>query len=228
MSRVALVPARGGSRAIPRKNVEELGGRPLIAWAIGAIRAAEVVDRVVVSTEDDEIAGEARAAGAEVLDRPVELARDETPGLEVVQHAVDALEASWMLLVQPTEPFVTPEQIRGALELAETRGADSAITVVGVPRNFHPFHVRVERDGFLEFDRAEDHYAHPTRQADPPRYAFGNLYWFCRSTFLEERAVECGRRVGYPIDALTALDLNTPEDWALAEAVVAAGLVGRW
>lgn len=228
MSRLGIVPARGGSRAIPRKNVKPLGGRPLLGWVVGAMHESGRVDRVVVSTDDDEIADAARAAGAEVLERPEELARDDTAAIAVVEHALGELECDWALLIQPTEPFVTPSQIRGALELAEARGADSAITMVEVPRNFHPFHVRVERDGFLEFDRRDEHYAHPTRQSDPARYAFGNLYWFRRESFLRERAIECGRRVGYPIDPLTALDLNTEGDWALAEAVVAAGLVERW
>jgi len=226
---VGLVPARGGSRTIPRKNVKPLGGRPLLAWAVGAIRASGSVDRVVVSTEDEEIAAVARDAGAEVIERPEALARDDTPSLDVVEHAFAELpDCQWLLLVQPTEPFVTPTEIAAALELAERRGADSAITVVEVPRNFHPYHVRTLRDGLLEFDRAEDHYAHPTRQDDPPRFAFGNLYWVRRTAFARERALEAGRRVGLPIDPLTALDLNEPSDWQLAEAVVAAGLVGRW
>jgi CMP-N-acetylneuraminic acid synthetase len=223
------VPARGGSRTIPRKNVKPLGGRPLLEWVLGAIRASGSVDRIVVSTDDGEVARVAEGAGAEVLERPAELARDETPSLDVVEHALRELEKlEWVLFVQPTEPFVTPDQIRGALALAEERAADSAITVVPVPRNYHPYHVRNERDGYLEFDRPKEHYAHATRQDDPPRYAFGNLYWFRAEAFARERALEAGRRVGYPIDAITALDLNTPEDWALAEAVVAAGLVERW
>ena len=75
--------------------------------------------------------------------------------------------------------------------------------------------------GFLRFDRPDDHAAHPTRQSDPPRYAFGNLYWFSREAFLAERQVEPGRRVGLPIDPLSALDLNTEEDWRLAELLAA-------
>jgi CMP-N-acetylneuraminic acid synthetase len=227
--RLALVPARGGSRTIPRKNVKPLGGRPLLEWSVGAIRASGAVEQVVVSTDDEEIARVAEAAGAAVLERPGELSRDETPSVDVVAHALGTLDASeWVLFVQPTEPFVTPEQIAAALALAEERDADSAITVVQVPRNYHPYHVRTEVDGFLEFDCPDEHYAHPSRQDDPPRYAFGNLYWFRREAFERERAVEPGRRVGYRIDPITALDLNTAEDWALAEAVVAAGLVERW
>jgi CMP-N,N'-diacetyllegionaminic acid synthase len=228
-SSLGLVPARGGSRTIPRKNIRPLAGRPLISHVLGAIAASDTVERVVVSTDDEEIAAVARDAGAETpFLRPAELAGDEVSGIAVVEHALrwladeEGYEPELVLLVQPTEPFVRPEQIRAALELLVERGADSAITTVEVPRNFHPFHVRVaDGDGWLQFDRPEEHAAHPTRQSDPPRYAFGNLYWFRREAFLAERHVEPGRRVGLPIDPLSALDLNTEEDWRLAELLAA-------
>jgi len=228
-SALGLVPARGGSRTIPRKNVRLLAGRPLIEHVLGAITASGAADRIVVSTDDEEIAAVARSAGAETpFLRPAELAGDDVPGIVIVEHALEWLaaeegyEPEFVLLVQPTEPFVRPEQIRAAFELLVERGADSAITTVEVPRNFHPFHVRVaDGEGFLRFDRPDDHAAHPTRQSDPPRYAFGNLYWFRREAFLAERQVEPGRRVGLPIDPLSALDLNTEEDWRLAELLAA-------
>ena len=228
-SALALVPARGGSRTIPRKNVRPLAGRPLIEHVLEAIAASGAVDRTIVSTDDEEIAAVARAAGAETpFLRPAELSGDDVSGIAVVEHALhwlaeeEGYEPEFVLLVQPTEPFVRPQQIRAAFELLVERGADSAITTVEVPRNFHPFHVRVvDGDGFLRFDRPDDHAAHPTRQSDPPRYAFGNLYWFRTEAFLSERQLETRRHVGLEIDALSALDLDTEEDWALAELVAA-------
>ena len=196
---------------------------------LGAIRESGAVDRVVVSTDDEEIAAVARAARAETpFLRPAELAADDVSGIAVVEHALDWLaaeegyEPEFVLLVQPTEPFVRPEQIRAAFELLVEHGADSAITTVEVPRNFHPFHVRLaDDDGFLAFEHSDEHAALPTRQSDPPRYASGNLYWFRREAFLTERQGEPGRRVGLPIDPLSALDLNTEEDWRLAELLAA-------
>lgn len=230
--RIALVPARGGSRSIPRKNVRPLGGRPLIEWVLRSIAASGSVERTIVSTDDEEIAEVAAAAGAEVpFRRPAELAGDDSATIDVVAHALERLaedgdEPEHVLLVQPTEPFVQPAQIRDAYALMVERGADSAITMVAVPRNFHPFHVRVQDDdGALRFEHDDAHYAHPTRQSDPPRWAFGNLYWFRRDAFLTERRLEAGRRVGLPIDALSALDVNTPDDWRLAEALLAAGAI---
>jgi CMP-N-acetylneuraminic acid synthetase len=230
---LGLVPARGGSKSIPLKNIRPLGGRPLIEYALEAVRGSGVVDRICVTTDDERIAAVARQAGAEVpFLRPAELAEDETPAIDVVEHALEWLDRNedyrpgYVLLVQPTEPFVQPNQISDAFELLLARGADSAITVVEVPRNYHPYHVRVlDDDGWLEFADTGAHYAHPTRQDDPPRWAFANLYWFRREAFFETRRIEAGKRVGLPVDALSALDLNTSADWRLAEALIAAGSV---
>jgi len=232
-STLAVVPARGGSKSIPLKNIRSLGGRPLIEYVLEAIARSGVVDRVCVSTDDERIAAVARSAGAEVpFLRPSELADDRAPTIDVVAHALEWLDRheqyrpDYVLLVQPTEPFVKPSQIKDALDLLRTRGADSAITVVEVPRNYHPYHVRmVDQDGWLEFADEDAHYAHSTRQDDPPRWAFANLYWFRRETFLETRRIEGGRRIGLPVDPVSALDINTAEDLRLAEALIAAGNV---
>jgi pseudaminic acid cytidylyltransferase len=228
VSRLALVPARGGSERIPEKNIKKLGGRPVIEYALRAIAASEAVDRICVSTDNEEIARVAVAAGGEVpFMRPSELARSTTPTAAVVEHALrvlaarESFEPEHVLLVQPTEPFVRPEQIRSALDLMLEQGADSAITVVRVPRTHHPFHVRIrDEDGLLRFEREPEHYAHLRSQDDPPRFAFGNLYWFRREAFLATGRLEAGRCVGLPIDAVSAFDLNEPEDWLVAEALI--------
>jgi CMP-N-acetylneuraminic acid synthetase len=227
--RVALVPARGGSRSIPRKNIKPLGGRPLIEWVLTAIRDSGAVDATYVSTDDDEIAQVAEAAGALVpFRRPPELATDEAGAIGVVEHALawlaeHAETPEHVLYLQPTEPFVRAADIRACYDLMVEHAADSAITVVPVPRTFHPYHVRVRDErGALRFEHEEEHYAHPTRQSDPPRFAFANLYWFRCDAFLAERRLECGTRVGLEVDPLTALDLNTPDDWKLAEALLHA------
>jgi CMP-N,N'-diacetyllegionaminic acid synthase len=230
---LGLIPARGGSKSIPMKNVKPLGGEPLIAYPISTMAKSGVVDRICVSTDSEEIAEVARSWGAEVpFLRPRELAEDSTPTVPVLVHALDWLSQNecytpdFVLVIQPTEPFVRPHQVRETLDLMLKRGADSAITMVEVPQRNHPFHVRVlTEDGFLEFEHPEAHHAHWRRQMDPPRYAFGNLFWFRREPFLAERRVEVGRRVGLPIEQISAFDLNTAEDWQLAEAALAYGAV---
>jgi CMP-N-acetylneuraminic acid synthetase len=205
----------------------------LIEYVLQAVAASGVVDRICVSTDDRRIATVARTAGAEVpFVRPHELAADHTPTTDVIEHALDWFDQhegyrpAYLLLAQPTSPFVRPEQIRDSLDLLIARGADSAITVVEVRRTDHPFHVRVlDDEGWLEFADPEAHYAHPRRQDDPPRWAFANLYWFRTEAFLATRHIETARHVGLPVDQVSALDINTLDDLRLAEALIAAGTI---
>ena len=112
------------------------------------------------------------------------------------------------------------EQIDRLFELIKEKNADSGITMIPSPRIFHPYHVRrVADDGYLEFDNPEAHYKYPNRQSDPKRYAFGNLYWFRRETFLREKKIEAGKRVGLEIDPITAHDINTPLDLEIARVL---------
>ncbi|MDA1183159.1 MAG: acylneuraminate cytidylyltransferase family protein [Acidobacteria bacterium] len=140
-----MIPARGGSKAIPRKNLALLGGRPLIAYTVDAARASTVLARVVVSTDDQDIAAAAKELGADVpFLRPSHLAGDETPMLDVLLDLVDALEqreayrADILVLLQPTSPFRRAEQIDAAVDLLTRSGADSVVTVVPVPHQFSP------------------------------------------------------------------------------------------
>ncbi|RJQ36801.1 acylneuraminate cytidylyltransferase family protein [Candidatus Parcubacteria bacterium] len=230
---LAIIPARGGSKMIPKKNIHPLAGKPLLAYVLAAIHHAHSVRRVIVDTDNEEIAAIARQYGAETpYVRPAALAEDSTPMIPVVDHALRWLEEhehyapEYVLLAQPTEPFIRSDHIDRLFELVTTKGADSGITCIEVPRIFHPYHVRRMTDkGFLEFDQPEMHYAHPTRQSDPRRYAFGNCYWFRRDAFFREHGLEVGRRVGLGIDELGAFDINTPNDLALAECIIRAGLV---
>lgn len=115
MGLTAIIPARGGSKRIPRKNLVDLGGKPLVAWTIEAALNAESVERVVVSTEDNEIAEVVRCWGAEVLDRPDGLAEDGVPTREVTLHAIEALGLqSRVALLHPTSPFRTSMDIDAA------------------------------------------------------------------------------------------------------------------
>jgi CMP-N,N'-diacetyllegionaminic acid synthase len=132
---VGLIPARGGSKGIPRKNLAPVAGKPLLAWTIDAARAATELTRVVVSTNDEEIAS---AAGVEVLRRPAELAADETPMLDVVRHAVAELSPDVVVLLQPTSPLRRAEHIDAAVRLLLESGADAVVSVVVVPHRYSP------------------------------------------------------------------------------------------
>jgi N-acylneuraminate cytidylyltransferase len=134
---VAVVPARGGSKGVPRKNVRELAGRPLIAWTLDAVAEAGAPLRLVVTTDDDEIAAIARDRGAEVVNRPEELARDESPTEPAVLHALEAMTRpeglSAVLLLQATSPVRRPGTLDRAVREFEASGADALVGVVESP-----------------------------------------------------------------------------------------------
>ena len=135
MDVLGLIPARGGSKGISRKNLVQVGGKPLLAWTVETARAATELTRVVLSTDDDEIAA---TAGVEVLRRPAELAADETPMLDVVRHAVAELSPEVVVLLQPTSPLRRAEHVDAAVRLLLESGADAVVSVVAVPHRYSP------------------------------------------------------------------------------------------
>lgn len=225
---LALIPARGGSKGLPGKNIKPLAGRPLITHAIDAARSSRVVDRIVVSTDSQEIAAVAQASGAEVpFFRPADLAQDATPMLPVVEHAVEALSREgWVpeiiLLLQPTSPLRRPEHLARALRDLCERPADSVVSVVKVPHHLSPDYVMRIDDGrlvpFLPGGAAV------TRRQDA-REAFardGTVYAFWRRTLAEQRSIyghDCRPLIVSTEDSIT---IDTPEDWAEAERRLAS------
>jgi CMP-N-acetylneuraminic acid synthetase len=144
MEIVGVIPARGGSKGIPRKNLAPLGGRPLVAHTCDAARARRRLTRVVISTDDEEIAAVARRLGVEVpFMRAAALAADDTPMLDVLLDLLSTLERDAyrpeaVVLLQPTSPFRRAEHIDAAVELLLSSGADSVVSVVPVPHQFTP------------------------------------------------------------------------------------------
>lgn len=125
---LGVIPARGGSKAIPRKNIKPLLGKPLLAWSIEAAIQSRLIDRFVVSTEDREIADIAVTAGAEVLDRPRELASDDATTVAVLQHALDMIPTETVVLLQPTSPIRTDGLIDRAIERFKNTDCDTLAT----------------------------------------------------------------------------------------------------
>ena len=139
---VALIPARGGSKSVPRKNIRDVGGKPLIGWSIEAAMSTDVIDRTFVSTDDSEIADVASEFGAEIIHRPEHLATDEALVIETVRHTVEWLQdagesARYMAMLEPTCPFRNADDIRTALELLAENGFDSVATFTEASLNPH-------------------------------------------------------------------------------------------
>jgi CMP-N,N'-diacetyllegionaminic acid synthase len=227
---LALVPARGGSKGVPGKNVRPLGGRTLLDYVAAAARDSGAIDRVVLTTDDPAIADAGRRAGLEVpFMRPAALAQDDTPMLPVLKHAIGALIASgWtpelVVLLQPTSPLRTPAHVRGAVERLRSTGADSVVTVVEVPRHLSPDYVMKIEDGVLRPFLPEG--ARVTRRQDArPAYSRdGTVYAFRRETLERFDSLygdDCRPLV---IDAAESLSIDTAEDWAAAEKILEA----RW
>lgn len=224
---LGLIPARGGSQGVPRKNVRLLGGRPLVAYTIEAALAARALASVVLSTEDAEIAAVAECAGARVpFRRPAALAADDTPMLPVVQHALRALEEAGerydaVCLLQPTNPFRAPEDIDASIALLADSGADAVVSVRPVPDSFHPYWSYLQRpDGELVLAVAGA--APPARrQALPPAvHRDGSLYVVRRDVVLERGSLYGDRLLGYACRESAAaayVNIDTPADWAEAE-----------
>jgi CMP-N-acetylneuraminic acid synthetase len=230
---LALIPARGGSKSIPRKNILPLAGFPLIAYSIRAGLAAETVRRVIVSTDDEQIAAVARQFGAETpFLRPPELAQDHTTDLPVFQHALRWLEENQgyrpaiVVQLRPTSPFRRVAHIDQAVyRLLEQPQADSVRTVCVPFQN--PFKMwRIAADGFMQ----------PllqTGDAEPynlPRQALPEVYWQTgyvdaawAETILGRNSMTGVRILPLVIDSSEWVDIDSPDDWRRAERLLQEG-----
>lgn len=229
-----IIPARGGSKALPRKNIVPLGGRPLITYTIQTALSASRVDRVIVSTDDAAIAAIAKEYGAEVpFLRPAELAQDNSPTLPAIQHAVRSMEdlcgvcPELVTLIQPTSPFTRVDQIDGAAQLLASReDADAVTTVVEVDHVNHPFNIRrVDQRGFVDFLMPEEHYRYPNRQSKPSFYRFGNLYVTRLAVLMQRNSLFGHRCLPFVVDSLSCFDINDKVDLALAECMLRSNLI---
>jgi N-acylneuraminate cytidylyltransferase len=229
---LVLVPARGGSKGIPRKNLQLLAGKPLVAHAIATGRSSRGVDRVLCSTDDAEIAEVARAAGAEVpFLRPPELARDSSEDWPVFTHALNWLEREdhWIpdLIVnlRPTSPLRRPAHVEDAIQLLLDTGADSVKAVCLARQHPHKMWLR-EADGIIE-----PYLKTPMRLRrgpDVPRAELDDVYWqngvvdVTRLATIREQKVMIGHRVAGLVTELSdSIDIDTPIDLAMAELLLA-------
>jgi CMP-N-acetylneuraminic acid synthetase len=226
MSILALITARGGSKGLPRKNVLPLAGKPLIAWTIEAALASSGLNRVVVSTDDEEIADCARRWGADVpFMRPAELAGDGTPHIDVVEHAVHWLEINegtqpdYVLLLQPTSPLRTAEDIEASIKLAGETGAPAVVSVCEAAN--HPYLVkRILEDGTLAaFVPTE--IAYLRRQTLPPAYVLnGAVYLNRREVLLREHTFTPPGTLPYIMPPERSLDVDTRWDFYLVNLIL--------
>jgi CMP-N-acetylneuraminic acid synthetase len=229
MSRVlALVPARGGSKGIPDKNIRPLAGRTLLEYAARVSAESGVVDRIILSTDSERIAEEGRRVGLEVpFLRPSELAQDDTPMLPVIEHAVDFVaregwDAEIVVLLQPTSPLRTPAHIRAAVQELRDSGSDSVVTVVELPRHLSPDYVMRVDAGLLVPFLPEGTRITRRQDARPAFVRDGTAYVFWARTLREARSIYGRTCRPLVIPAEESITLDSPDDWLNAERRIAA------
>ncbi len=230
---LAVIPARGGSKGVPRKNVRPLCGRPLISYTIECANAVrDLFYRIVVSTDDQEIASVAQQYGADVpFIRPAELARHDSPAIPVIQHAVrwmeahDCMRLDWVCLLQPTEPFRTPDDIRRCLDLGLAGGCDSVISVVQVFATHPILMKRIEGGRLLPFSVEEKE---GTRRQDyrPAAYMRNGAVYLTRRDVLMETGSLWGKIIRpYVMPLEQSVSIDTELDLKLAEVLMAENLM---
>jgi N-acylneuraminate cytidylyltransferase len=221
--RVAVIPARGGSKRIPRKNIKPFRGKPIIAWSIDAARSSGLFDRVIVSTDDAEIAEIARRHGAEVpFERSAELSNDHAGTIEVVAHATRWMQdRAWALdavcCIYPTAPFVQVDDLRRGSEALRAGAWSYAFPVTDFPAPIFRAFRKLPEGGVEMF--FPEHFT--TRSQDLPAalHDAGQFYWGRPESWLEGVHVFGHRSYPIEIPRWRVHDLDTPDDWSRAELV---------
>lgn len=222
---LGLVPARGGSKGIEGKNIVDIAGKPLISYVLEALEASPRVDKIVCTTDSEEIADVARQYGAEVpFMRPAEMARDDSSIFRALSHAAKKTKAEtgfaadYVVTAQPTYPLLEAGHVNAVVDRVLQNDADSAITAVELDHLYHPYNIRqMDDDGRVSFWKEELHFKYPNRQQKPTFYHFGNVYATEYELLAEQERLEGRDNFLVEIDWVSSWDIDTPEDIELAE-----------
>jgi pseudaminic acid cytidylyltransferase len=224
--KVAIIPARGGSKRIPRKNIKPFAGKPMIGYAIEAALESGQFDRVIVSTDDEEIAGVARAHGAELpFRRPPELADDHTPTVPVIQHAIETCKGlGWgvthVCCIYPGVPFIRAADLAAAFELLEASGGEGyAFPVAGFPSPIQRA-LKQGADGRVA-PFSPEYVGTRTQDLEPAYFDAGQFYWGSVAAWLSGASPHAGGRT-IILPEWRVVDIDTPADWERAEILFRA------
>lgn len=219
--KAAIIPARGGSKRIPRKNIRDFCGKPMIAWSILAAQGSNCFDRIVVSTEDDEIADIARNWGAEVpFMRPRELSDDFTGTVPVIRHAIQQMNLTgeatdFACCIYATAPFVSANDIREGYEKLVAEEADYAFSVT---KYAFPIQraLRIVETGCVEMFQP-DQFNTRSQDLEEAFHDAAQFYWGRANAWLDSKMIFSGRSLGIFLPRHRVQDIDTPEDWERAE-----------
>jgi len=220
---IALIPARGGSKGLPRKNIALLNGKPLISYSIQSALNTNLVSRVIVSTEDAEIAETSRKYGAEVMDRPRELAQDDTPTMSVVIWTLNQLEANGyfadaIVLLQPTTPLRTSHDIDAAAKLFFESDCESVVSICEMEHS--PYWSFKVENGFISSLLGKEHLS--IRRQDLPKVYLPNGALFISSpkVLLRTKSFYTDRTMPYIMPSERSIDIDSEKDLLLAEIML--------
>jgi len=227
---LAIIPARGGSKGVPRKNVRPLGGKPMIGWTIDAAKQSKRITDIIVTTDDQEINDVSCAFGARVIDRPAALAQDNSTTADAIHHALSVLAAEGyvpdlLILLQCTTPFRTTESIDGAIDsyLAQAAQYESLLSVAH--EEYPPYWLKNiagsgELTDFLPYNKAQ----YARRQDFPPVYKLnGAIYITPTERFTANNGFASAKQLAYVMNARESVDIDTEEDFRYAEYLAAEG-----
>jgi N-acylneuraminate cytidylyltransferase len=218
---VAVIPARGGSKRIPRKNIKLFHGKPMIAWSINAAAKSGCFDRVIVSTDDEEIASVARKLGAETpFMRPEKLADDFAGTLPVMRHAVEWLSLQEQVpdavcCIYATAPFIRPDDIIAGLDKLISNQCDYAFTVTSYPAPIQRAFKITDMQRVVMF--YPDQYQTRSQDLEPAYHDAAQFYWGTSAAWLEERAMFSAGSTPIILPRYRVQDIDTSEDWQQAE-----------
>lgn len=219
--KLAVIPARGGSKRIPRKNIKMFCGKPMIAWSIEAALQSGCFDKVIVSTDDEEIAEVARQYGASVpFMRPAELSDDYTGTIPVIQQAIEwckanGFDARQVCCLYATAPFVSPEDLRRGLNTLEQSGSQYAFSVTSYAFPIQRA-IRLTGTGRVEMFNPE-HFNTRSQDLEESYHDAGQFYWGLASAWLEGKMIFSPESSAVLLPRHRVQDIDTPEDWVRAE-----------
>ena len=219
---LAIIPARGGSKGVPHKNIRLLAGKPLIVWTIEEAKKSKYIDRLILSSEDEEIIKVAREYGCEVpFKRPVELAQDDTPGIEPVIHTINTLEEKYdyVVLLQPTSPLRTVEDVDGCIQHCITKGTPACVSVTEAQQSpywMYKLDDDMKLKPFVQYD------GEINRRQDLPRvYVLNGAVYVAETRFINEnKSFLTGETVGYRMSGENSVDIDTEVDFDYCEWLI--------
>lgn len=219
---LAIIPARGGSKRLPRKNVLDLAGKPLIAWTIGAALDSKYIDQVIVTSDDDEILEISKNNGADVLKRPDELSSDTATTFDVIEHAIKQVKTKYdfVILLQPTSPLREKKHIDEAVEVLQQKSSDAVISVCEVDHS-PLWSNTIPESGSLE-NFLSDEIKNKRGQELPQYYRLNGAIYICACTrLLEEKTFFLSSKTtSYEMERKNSIDIDNEIDLKLVEVLI--------